>query len=75
MTAHPNRGARSAASTPTPDQVREWRRAHELSAAAAAALVHTSARAWLQWESGERRMHPAFWELAQLKAARLCPKV
>lgn len=32
-----------------------------------AASVHTSRRAWQQWERGERRMHPAFWELFTIK--------
>ena len=32
-----------------------------------AALLHTSRRAWQQWETGHRSMHPAFWELAQIK--------
>lgn len=32
-----------------------------------AALLHTSRRAWQQWETGDRSMHPAFWELAQIK--------
>lgn len=68
MTAHPNRGRRSSASTPKPEEVRDWRRARGFTGEQAAALVHTSRRAWLQWESGERRMHPAFWELARIKA-------
>lgn len=29
--------------------------------------LHTSHRAWRQWETGDRKMHPAFWESAQLK--------
>lgn len=36
---------------------------------ACAVMLHTSRRAWQQWERGERNMHPAFWELAQIKAA------
>lgn len=28
-----------------------------------AGLVHTTFRVWQQWETGERRMHPSFWEL------------
>lgn len=67
MTAHPNRGARSAASTPSPEEIRAWRRERDLSAREAGALVHTTGRVWQQWESGERRMHPAFWELARAK--------
>ena len=33
-----------------------------------AAALHTSRRAWQQWESGDRAMHSAFWELLRLKA-------
>jgi DNA (cytosine-5)-methyltransferase 1 len=32
-----------------------------------AEMLHTSRRSWQQWERGERKMHPAFWELAQYK--------
>ena len=35
-----------------------------------AAAVHTSRRAWQQWETGDRAMHPAFWELFQIKTRR-----
>ena len=37
--------------------------------------VHTSRRAWQQWERGERRMHLAFWELAQIKVVALLGSV
>lgn len=71
MPNHPNRsGIPSTSSTPSPDEVREFRRARELSAAQAGALVHVSGRAWQRWEAGERPMHPAFFELATLKAPR-----
>lgn len=33
-----------------------------------AAQLHTTRRAWQQWESGDRRMHPAFWELFRIKS-------
>ena len=36
---------------------------------ACAVMLHTSRRAWQQWERGERNMHPAFWELARIKVA------
>jgi len=36
-----------------------------------AEALHTSRRAWQQWERGDRRMHPAFWELACDKAAEI----
>lgn len=67
MTSHPNRGKRSPASNPTPEQIRQLRDKHELTQAAAAALLYTSTRAYQQWEAGDRRMHPAFWELLSLK--------
>lgn len=57
--------------SPSPEQVRALRRDANLSASKAAALVHTSPRAWLQWESGDRAMHPAFWELATIKVRSL----
>ena len=34
-----------------------------------AEMLHTSRRAWQQWERGDRKMHAAFWELAQIKLA------
>lgn len=32
-----------------------------------ASMVHTNPRSWRKWEQGERKMHPAFWELANIK--------
>jgi len=32
-----------------------------------AKLVYTSRRNWQHWERSERKMHPAFWELANIK--------
>jgi putative transcriptional regulator len=53
--------------SPDPDVVRKRRKAVGLSQSAAAHIVHSGLRTWQQWEAGERRMHPAFWELFQLK--------
>ena len=53
---------------PAPEAIRDWRRAAGLSARQAGALVCTTGRVWQQWEAGDRRMHPAFWELARIKA-------
>jgi len=36
-----------------------------------AASLHTTRRAYQQWERGERRMHPAFCELLRIKVAKL----
>lgn len=66
--AHPNRGAPTAASNPTPDQIRAARTAAGLSQTAAAKLIHGTERAWQDWEQGLRRMHPGLWELFQTKS-------
>jgi DNA-binding transcriptional regulator YiaG len=33
--------------------------------------LHTSRRAFQQWEAGDRRMHPAFFELLSIKVSAL----
>ena len=69
MTNHPNRSrASSVAENPTPQQIHAARVAAELSQTAAGGLVHTTCRVWQQWEAGDRRMHPAFWELFKIKS-------
>lgn len=68
MSNHPNRSrAGSPARNPTPEEVRAAREAAGLSQTSAADLLHTTCRTWQQWEAGDRRMHPAFWELFRLK--------
>ena len=69
MGSHPNRSSArdKAGATPLPMHLRAARDAAGLTQTAAAALVHTSCRVWQQWEAGDRRMHPAFWELFRLK--------
>jgi len=67
MPNHPNRGPQTPASNPAPEAVRAAREAAGLSQTAAGALLHTTCRTWQQWEAGDRRMHPAFWELFTLK--------
>jgi len=72
MPNHPNRGpqgpARNPARNPSPDDICGERFNARLTQTAAAALLHTTCRTWQQWEKGDRRMHPAFWELFLLKA-------
>ncbi|MEI2770756.1 MAG: helix-turn-helix domain-containing protein [Candidatus Competibacter sp.] len=69
MTNHPNRGRRiTPAANPSPDTIRAAREAAGLTQTQAGAVVYSSMRAWQQWESGERRLHPAIWELFRLKA-------
>lgn len=55
--------------SPRPAQVLSLRLAAALTQREAAGLLHTTDRVWRQWEAGDRHMHPAFWELFQLKAA------
>lgn len=68
MTNHPNRSQRSALS-PAPADIRAAREAAALTQEAAAAVVYSQRLAWARWESGDRPMHPAFWELFKLKVA------
>jgi len=55
--------------SPTSTEIKVERLAASLTQAEAAALVHTTGRVWQQWESGVRRMHPAFWELFRVKTS------
>jgi DNA-binding transcriptional regulator YiaG len=78
MTNHPNRSKHAQRAQPTPDEVRAARERAGLTQTQAAALVHTSLRAWQQWEAeagteGHRAMHPAFWELFTIKTMRMKP--
>jgi DNA-binding transcriptional regulator YiaG len=69
MTAHPNRSRRAPcpARNPHPYEIRAARRQAGLTAAQAAAMIFVATRTWQQWESGDRRMHPAFWLCFQLQ--------
>lgn len=67
---HPNRSrAKNPASNPTPQAIRDKRADLDLTQTEAAKLVYSSLRAWQQWESGERRMHPGLWELFVIKTS------
>lgn len=76
MTNHPNRKRGEAARNPAPTEVSAAREAVQarlgLGITATqtwcAEKVHTTRRVWQQWEAGDRRMHPAFWELFQIKS-------
>lgn len=77
MGNHPNRGKnKSAKSNPTPEEVRKLRHDAELTLQQAGDLLHTSGNVFSQWETrpeqpNHRRMHPAFWELFQIKVAAI----
>jgi len=73
VTNHSNRGPQGSASNPSPADIRAGREAAGLSQTAAAALLHTGCRTWQQWEAGDRRMHPAFWELFNIKVRSAGP--
>ena len=68
MPNHPNRSAGNPASTPTPEAIKDIRVALGLTQTDAARLIHQTCRNWQKWESGESRMHPAFFELFLIKA-------
>ena len=53
--------------SPSPNEVREARQTAGLSQTAAASLIHCSRSSWAEWEGGISKMHPAFWELFQIK--------
>jgi DNA-binding transcriptional regulator YiaG len=70
MSNHPNRSKTGSPSrNPSPEEIRAARKEAELTQTAAGALLYTTCRVWQQWEAGDRRMHPAFWELFNLKSA------
>lgn len=55
---------------PSPDEIRAARAAARLTQTEAAGRIHSTLRAWQEWEAGNRRMHPGLWELFQLKNAK-----
>ncbi len=68
---HPNRSKRnpSDARNPRPEEIRAARDAAGLTQTEAGALIYCELRTWQDWEGGQRRMHPAFWELFRMKVA------
>lgn len=60
--------------SPRPEAVKEFRMANDLTQEQSAKLVHGSVRAWQQWESGDRKMPPAVWELYWIKVKTLAAK-
>lgn len=59
-----------SSSSPTPAEVRAAREAAGLTQTEAGAVIYCSLRGWQDWESGARRMHPAFFELFRRKVQR-----
>ena len=81
MANHPNRGGKGPSRNPKAKEVKAARVEAGLSQAAAGELVHVNVNTWQQWEAPEvvdgernpqhRRMHPAVWELFQIKVKEL----
>ena len=63
MSNHPNRGRGARCKSPTPAVIAQIRAEEKLSQKEAADLICSGERTWQQWEAGDRRMHPAFWQL------------
>jgi hypothetical protein len=53
---------------PTAEMVRAARAAAGIDERTAGRMVHRTASAWIDWETGARRMDIALWELFNLKA-------
>jgi DNA (cytosine-5)-methyltransferase 1 len=72
MANHPNRSKRYDAPdrNPTPEEIRAGRESAGLTQREAARLIHCTERGWQDWEGGQRKMHPAFWELFRIKLTR-----
>jgi len=58
----------AATGHPNPSEIREARKLLGITQAEAAKMVHSTCRVWQQWEAGDRKMHPAFWELFRIKS-------
>ncbi len=52
---------------PTPEEIKAARKLAGLTQEQAAALVYVKRDGWIRWEKGRRDMHPAFWELFNMK--------
>ena len=52
---------------PLPEEIKQARRDAGLTQTQAAKMIYCSLGAWKKWEAGERKMHPAFFELFLIK--------
>lgn len=65
MANHPNRNRGASGTVPTPEEVKTAR--GELTQVEAAGMIYTTGVRWSNYESGHARMHPAAWELFNIK--------
>lgn len=56
--------------SPMPSEVKAARAETGLSQTKAASLIYFSLRAWQEWESGTRKMHPSAFELFKIKVKK-----
>jgi DNA-binding transcriptional regulator YiaG len=56
---------------PTPSQITRTRTMLGLTRAESAKIIYCGKRAWQEWELGNRKMHPALWELFKIKTQKL----
>lgn len=70
MSNHPNRSKHGPARNPKPAEIRALRDRAGLTQTEFGELIHATLRSVQMYEAGDRRMHPAIWELARLKVAR-----
>lgn len=56
---------------PTPSMIAKAREKAGITQKRAGVVLHTTERTFQQWEYGERKMHPAFWELFLIKTNQL----
>jgi len=60
---------------PTPEAIKAAREAAKLTQTQAAKLIYSNISAWQQWEYGANKMHPAFFELFQIKTKEIVKKL
>ncbi len=58
---------------PSPEQIKAARLKAGLTQGEAAKLVYVDLRTWQKWEGAERKMHPAMWELFEIKVSDKAP--
>jgi DNA-binding XRE family transcriptional regulator len=56
-------------SSPAPAKIRAARITAGITQSQAGALIYSRERTWAGWERGENPLHPALWELWQMRAA------